>query len=609
VWAPACRRIDVLVDRARGDRSTVPLQPEQNGYFAGELPEVRNGDRYQFLLNGELVRPDPASRFQPEGPQGPSEVVDPRTFEWTDAAWQGVAPQGQVIYEMHVGTFTREGTWAAAEGQLPELARLGVTVIEMMPVAEFSGRFGWGYDGVDLYAPTRLYGRPDDLRRFVDRAHQLGIGVILDVVYNHLGPVGNYLADFAPEYFTGKYHNDWGQAINFEGPAPAREFFAENGAYWIDEFHFDGLRLDATQDIKDASATHVIADIVARARAAAPQRRLYIVAENEPQDTRLVRKPAAGGFGVDALWNDDYHHTATVALTGGREAYYHDYTGSPQEFISSLKYGYLFQGQWYAWQKQNRGSSALDLPGHAFIHFLENHDQIANTASGSRLHRRASPGKHRALTALTLLGPATPLLFQGQEFSSSSPFQYFCDHGGDLRDSIRAGRREFLAQFPSTLDPGVQAALPVPDDERTFERCKLDFSERETNAAPYRLHRDLLAIRRSDPAIAAAATARVDGAVIAPSAFVIRYGLGSADDRLLIVNLGADLCLTPVPEPLLAPPEGHEWRLLWSSDATAYGGDGQAPVRTHPEWLVRGESAMLLGPRPEVRGKSDEHSD
>ena len=606
VWAPACRRIDVLIDRAFGDRATVALQPEQNGFFAGELPDTRSGDRYQFLLDGELARPDPASRFQPEGPHGPSEVIDPHAFEWTDDAWPGVSPQGQVIYEMHVGTFTREGSWAAAAEELPELARLGVTVVEMMPVAEFSGRFGWGYDGVDLYAPTRLYGRPDDLRRFVDRAHQLRIGVILDVVYNHLGPDGNYLGDFSPDYFTGKYENDWGRAINFEGPAPAREFFVENAPYWIDEFHFDGLRLDATQDVRDASATHVIADIVARARAAAPHRRVYVVAENEPQETRLVRKPASGGFGVDALWNDDYHHTACVALTGRREAYYHDYSGSPQEFVSSLKYGYLFQGQWYTWQKQNRGSSSLDLPGHAFIHFLENHDQVANTAFGQRLHQLASPGRYRALTALTLLGPATPLLFQGQEFSSSAPFQYFCDHEGELRDSIRAGRREFLAQFPSTLDPDVQAALPEPDDERTFERSKLDFSERETNAASYRLHRDLLSLRRSDSTIAAAATCPVDGAVIAPHAFVIRYGRGSVNDRLLLVNLGPDLFLAPVPEPLLAPPEGQEWRLLWSSEAVAYGGLGRAPVHTHPEWLVPGETAMLLGPQPDVRGKTDD---
>ena len=597
VWAPARRRVDVLIDRQRsGTRSTVALSPEQNGFFSGELPDTASGDRYQFLLDGELVRPDPASRFQPEGPHGPSEVIDPHAFEWTDTAWRGVAPEGQVIYEMHVGTFTREGTWAAAARELPELARLGVTVIEMMPVADFVGRFGWGYDGVDLYAPTRLYGRPDDLRRFVDTAHQAGIGVILDVVYNHLGPDGNYLNDFSRDYFTDKYENDWGRAINFEGPAPAREFFVENAGYWIDEYHFDGLRLDATQDIQDASRTHVIAEMAARVRTAGGQRRLYIIAENEPQETRLVRNPTAGGYGLDALWNDDYHHSASVALTGRREAYYHDYTGSPQELVSSLKYGYLFQGQWYAWQKQPRGSSSLDLPGHAFVNFLENHDQVANTAFGQRLHQRTSPGRYRALTALTLLGPATPLLFQGQEFASSAPFQYFCDHNGDLREAIRSGRREFLAQFPSTCDPNVQEALPVPDDDRTFERCKLEFSERETNAATYELHRDLLAIRRSDRAIAAAASERVDGAVIAPQAFVIRYGRGSTEDRLLIVNLGPDLHLTPIPEPLLAPPDEHEWELLWSSEAVPYGGLGRAPLAMGPEWQVPGEAAVLLRP-------------
>jgi maltooligosyltrehalose trehalohydrolase len=604
VWAPPRRRVEVLIDRARGGRSTVALLPEENGFFSGELPDTRSGDRYQFRLDGELVRPDPASRFQPEGPHGPSEVIDPREFEWTDAAWRGIAPQGQVIYEMHVGTFTREGTWAAAARELPELARLGVTVVEMMPIAEFAGRFGWGYDGVDLYAPTRLYGRPDDLRRFVDSAHQIGLAVILDVVYNHLGPDGNYLNDYSPDYFTGKYENDWGKAINFEGPAPAREFFVENAAYWIEEFHFDGLRLDATQDIRDASTTHVIAEMVARARGAAGQRHIYIVAENEPQETRLVRDSASGGYGVDALWNDDYHHTACVALTGRREAYYRDYTGSPQEFVSSLKYGYLFQGQWYAWQERPRGSSALDLPGHAFISFLENHDQVANTAFGHRLHQRTSPGRYRALTALTLLGPATPLLFQGQEFSSSAPFQYFCDHDGPLRDSIRSGRREFLAQFESTRDRRVQTALPVPDDEQTFERCKLDFSERETNAAAYRLHKDLLEIRRTDRAIAAAASVRVDGAVIAPQAFVVRYGLGSPQDRLLVLNLGADLLLTPIPEPLLAPPDGHEWEVRWSTEAVEYGGLGRAPFQTNSEWRIPGEAAVLLRPQPE-RSRQD----
>ncbi|MEN3337324.1 MAG: maltooligosyltrehalose trehalohydrolase, partial [Acidobacteriota bacterium] len=352
VWAPARQRVDVSIEGGAGHR----LEPEDDGLFSGRIQGVHAGARYWFRLDGTDLRPDPVSRFQPDGPHGPSEIVDPGSFRWTDAGWSGVPARGQVLYEMHVGTFTPRGTWAAAMAELPALADLGITVIEMMPIADFAGHFGWGYDGVNLFAPTRLYGRPDDLRAFVDRAHALGLGVVLDVVYNHLGPDGNYLADFSPDYFTDRYKNDWGRAINFEGPPQARAFFVENAGYWIDEYHFDGLRLDATQDIKDASREHVLASIGDRVRAAAAGRRTYIIAENEPQDTRLVRERSAGGYGMDALWNDDYHHSAAVALTGRREAYYTDYKGSVQEFISCAKYGYLYQGQWYKWQKHRRGT-------------------------------------------------------------------------------------------------------------------------------------------------------------------------------------------------------------------------------------------------------------
>ena len=350
VWAPACSSVDVVIDGGAGRWS---LEREPGGYFAGTLRGAAAGDRYWFELNGRTRRPDPASRCQPEGPHGPSAIVDPAAFAWTDAAWAGVRREGQIVYEMHVGTFTQEGTWNAARAQLESLADLGITVMEMMPVADFAGRHGWGYDGVNLYAPTRLYGTPDELRAFVDRAHALKMGVILDVVYNHVGPDGNYLADFSPDYFTDRYTNDWGEAINFETSAPARAFFVENAAYWIDEFHFDGLRLDATQDIHDASKEHVVAEMIRTARATAGSRSIFVVAENEPQETALVRQPAEGGYGGDALWNDDYHHTGLVALTGRREAYYLDYNGSPQEFISAAKYGYLYQGQWYGWQRQS----------------------------------------------------------------------------------------------------------------------------------------------------------------------------------------------------------------------------------------------------------------
>lgn len=595
VWAPAVTSVDVVLARAGGE-TRVPLQREQDGHYSAFIQGVAAGDRYWFALDGDRLRPDPCSRFQPEGPHGPSQVVDPDAFAWTDGRWRGLSREGQVLYEMHVGTFTPEGTWRAALERLPALATLGITAIEMMPVNDFPGAFGWGYDGVNLFAPTRLYGSPDDLRTFVDRAHALGIGVLLDVVYNHLGPDGNYLAEFSPDYFTDKYKNDWGQAINFEGPAPARDFFVANAGYWIEEFHLDGLRIDATQDMHDASSPHVLAELTQRARAAAGARSILIVAENEPQDTTLLRPRTAGGFGIDAAWNDDFHHTAVVALTGRREAYYQDYKGSAQEFISSAKYGFLYQGQWYAWQKQRRGTAAFDLPGCRFVAFLENHDQVANTAFGRRLHQLSSPGRLRAMTALLLLGPATPMLFQGQEFSSSAPFLYFADHKDELRQPIAEGRRQFLAQFPSLGDPEVAGRIPEPTARETFDRCRLDLREYDAHAEAVALHADLIALRRRDGVIGRTAT-RVDGAVLAPEMFLIRYFGGGAGDRLLVVNLGCDMDLSPAPEPLLAPPAGATWELVWSSESVRYGGQGTAPIRPEEQWHLPGESTVLLASR------------
>ncbi|MEI9897084.1 MAG: alpha-amylase family glycosyl hydrolase [Chthoniobacter sp.] len=402
---------------------------------------------------------------------------------------------------MHVGTFTPEGTWRAAAEQLPELADLGATTVEMMPVADFPGRYGWGYDGVCLFAPTRLYGEPDDLRHFVDRAHALGLEVILDVVYNHLGPDGNYLPEFSSDYFSKRYHSDWGEPLNFDGDhnGPVREFFLANAAYWIGEYHFDGLRLDATQQIFDCSEEHILAAITRTVAGAAQGRSVYVVGENEPQHTRLVRPVESGGYGLDALWNDDFHHSAIVALTGRNEAYYSDYRGVAQEFISAAKWGYLYQGQRYTWQKARRGTPSLHLQPSNFVHFVENHDQVANSLWGKRLFDLGNAGRARALTALLLLGPGTPMLFQGQEFAAASPFLYFADHNLELAKNVAAGRAEFLRQFPSINSPEAAALLPNPEDEETFLRCKLDFSEREKHRDVYQMHRDLLALRQSDP--------------------------------------------------------------------------------------------------------------
>lgn len=349
VWAPDQPSVTVVLGTE--SEVTIPMLAEDDGYFGVTTDKAQSGSLYRFRFEDEArAYPDPASRYQPYGPHGPSQVVDPRTFEWTDADWSGLQRRGLVLYELHVGTFTPAGTWDAASERLAHLAYIGVTAVELLPVAEFAGEFGWGYDGVDLFAPTHLYGTPDDLRRFVDRAHAAGIGVILDVVYNHLGPDGNYAPRFSPYLFTDRYKNEWGEALNFDGEQSrgVREFICANAAYWIDEFRLDGLRLDATQSMHDASATHVLRELTEAARAAAGERSIFIVAENEPQCIEHVLPPEAGGYGMDAVWNDDFHHSALVALLGRSEAYYSDFRGTPQEFISAIKRGYLYQGQWYA---------------------------------------------------------------------------------------------------------------------------------------------------------------------------------------------------------------------------------------------------------------------
>jgi maltooligosyltrehalose trehalohydrolase len=595
-WAPVHKQVDVVID----GRGVFPLRAEDAGYFSGLAQNAQAGSRYRYRLDGGEAFPDPATRYQPTGPHGWSEVVDARRFQWTDTHWRGIALPGQVIYEMHIGTFTKEGTWRSAQQQLRQLAETGITVLELMPVAEFPGRFGWGYDGVQLFAPTHLYGLPDDFRRFVDGAHSLGMGVILDVVYNHLGPDGNYIAKYAPQYFSADKTTDWGPAINFDGPdsGPVREFCIANACYWTEEFHLDGLRLDATQDIHDASSDHILGAIAREARKRAAPRDLIFIAENEPQQVKLVESLEQGGYGLDALWNDDFHHSAMVALTGHNEAYYTDYLGTPQEFISSIKYGYLFQGQRYKWQKKRRGSAALDINPAAMVTFIQNHDQIANSAYGKRCHALTSPGKLRALTALTLLAPGTPMLFQGQEFAASSPFLYFADHAPELAGQIRQGRAEFLAQFPSLATPEMQARFADPGDPSTFERSKLDHSERHTHLEIYDLHRDLLKLRRTEAAFRAQRKHAVDGAVLANEAFVLRFFEHEGDDRLLLVNLGPNLHLDPAPEPLLAPPADSEWDLLWSSEDPKYGGTGTPEIETDENFRVPGQAAVVLRPVP-----------
>jgi maltooligosyltrehalose trehalohydrolase len=599
VWAPKAKALDVVLDPDSSPKFQ-PLTREEGGYFAGSV-ECGAGAHYKFRIDrGETSYPDPASRFQPDGPHGNSCVVDPFAFKWKDSNWPGVKLPGQIIYEFHVGTFTPQGTWEAAAEKLEEVKSAGITLLEMMPIADFPGRFGWGYDGVDLFAPTRLYGKPDDLRAFIDRAHETGLGVILDVVYNHSGPDGNYLGLYSDDYVRHDLPKDWGDPINFDGAnsASVREFYITNGRYWIEEFHFDGFRFDATQSIYDKSDEYIVGAIGRAARDAAGKRSIILVAENETQETKLARTRSEGGDDLDGLWNDDWHHSATVTMTGRNEAYFSDYRGSPQEFISAAKYGYLYQGQPYSWQEAQRGYPGFDLPPHAFISFLENHDQVSNFAFGDRVRTQASPGIYRAMTTLLLLGPWTPLLFQGQEFGSSSRFCYFADVGDEkLKEAVRKGRFKFLAQFPSAASAETQAVLPVPHHPESFENSKLDWTERSRNRALVDLHRDLIRLRREDSRLRLQIPGKVDGAVLGSDGFLLRFFGDDHDDRLLLVNFGCRSVIGPASEPLLAPPLDCEWEMLWTSDSVRYDGPGRVEIDSDVDWLLPAQAALLLRPR------------
>jgi maltooligosyltrehalose trehalohydrolase len=599
VWAPGAPAVAVVFE-GRRLHGEVALAAGADGFFSGIARDAEAGDLYRFRLDDGPPLPDPASRFQPEGPHGPSEIIDPGAFAWSDRDWRGIEPGREVIYEMHVGTFTADGTWRAAARELPRLAELGITLVEVMPVAEFAGAFGWGYDGVDAFAPHHCYGRPDDLRAFVDAAHAHGIGVLVDVVYNHFGPSGNYLSLFSPDWI-GRHKSEWGDAPNYDGPdcAPVRAFFAQNAAYWIDEFHADGLRFDATQQILDESDEHVMRAIVRSARAAAGARRVFLAAENEVQDADLVRPPPQG-VGCDAVWNDDFHHALIVALGGRADAYYSDYRGDAAEIVAALRHGFLYQGQRSAWIDKPRGSPALDLAPSRFVHYLENHDQVANSVRGERIAARFAPAAVRAATALLLLSPQVPLLFQGQEYASPQPFLYFADHERELATAVRNGRAEFLGQFAGTHAPGVREAFADPSAPATFAACKLDARDRDSERGRHAraLFTDLLRLRRDDTVLSGRTRRGIDAAVLGAHALLLRQFGADGDDRLLLVNLGGDFVRATIPEPLLAPPAARQWRVRWSSEDPRYGGSGAYPFDAAKGWRLAAHSALLLAAEP-----------
>jgi maltooligosyltrehalose trehalohydrolase len=604
VWAPRSRSVEIVLE-LEGRHEALRLSAESGGYFSGQTGHATTGSCYYVRLDGVGQHwPDPASRFQPSGPMGSSQIIDPNDFDWHDATWPGVTIDKAVMYEMHVGTFTQAGTWAAAAERIEALAELGVTVIELMPIAEFPGNFGWSYDSTNLFAPTHLYGSPDAMRYFVDSAHQHGLGVILDVVYNHWSKIGEQLiTPFSNRYVSPRYKNEWGAPINFDGPdsIPVREYFLANVRHWISEYHIDGMRIDATQAIYDQSQRPIILEMVQTARLSAGNRTVIMIGENEPQECRYLASAEHNGCELDALWNDDFHHAAMVRLTGSREAYYHDYRGSAAEFVAAAKWGYLYQGQHYDWQGKPRGTPTFHLPAKCFINYLQNHDQVANSRMGERLQALTSPGRLRAITTLLLLAPQTPMLFQGQELGSSNPFLYFNDCGEEDAQTVRAGRAKFLAQFRSlaALDGDKRQADPC--DRRTFAVCQLDWTGSYHDNHLWLLHRDLIRLRRADPVFSRGADVTLDGAALTADSLVLRFFDDHHDDRLLVVNFAAELRLESMAEPLAAPPLGRRWATLWSSQRPCYGGDGTPPLNTDEDWILSAECAIVLHSIPRVQ--------
>ncbi len=563
LWAPNARMVALeLADR----QLVMDLLPA--GWFEVTAP-AKAGTRYRYRIDDRLSVPDPASRWQPDNAEGPSAVVDPEVFAWTDQSWPGRPWIEAVICELHVGTFSEAGTFRGAIEKLPLLAETGFTAIELMPVGEFAGRRNWGYDGVLPFAPESVYGTPDDLKALVDRAHALGLMVLLDVVYNHFGPVGNYLHAYAEPFFTRRHATPWGPAIDFEGPDshPVRSFFVHNALYWLQEFHVDGLRLDAVHAIADGSGTHILDVIADEARAlAGPARPVHLVLENDGNQAHWLARDAAGRpRRYTAQWNDDLHHAAHVALTGETDGYYRDHADRPvRRLARCLAEGFDYQGEPSAHRGGGpRGEPSGQLPPDAFVAFLQNHDQIGNRALGDRLAALIPPAALQLATSILLLSPQVPMLFMGEEWASDRPFLFFCDFTGDLAEAVREGRRREFARFRQFADPAAGARIPDPLAPETMARAQLDWAQRDqpAHAAHRTLVRQLLELRRAHVLPLAALGWRTPG-TSAPDApdGTLDVHWTARDGTALVMRANLSAAPTPFVLPRLTT-------LLWASEA------------------------------------------
>lgn len=498
VWAPKAEAVSVKIISNRERESG--LEKNGRGYFVGHIAGVSAGDRYVYVIDHKDQYPDPASRFQPDGVHGPSQVIDPADFRWNDDGWRGRALEDLIIYELHTGTFTAQGTFEAIISRLEYLVDLGITAIELMPIAQFPGSRNWGYDGVYPFAPQNTYGGPQGLRKVINAAHGKGLAVILDVVYNHLGPEGNYLSRYGP-YFTDRYRTPWGDAVNFDGPFSdeVRRFFICNALYWTKEFHIDALRLDAVHGIFDFSARHVLTELreAVQAQAAGMNRHIHIIAESDLNDVRIITPPDHGGYGLDAQWNDDFHHALHAVITGEHLGYYEDF-GSIEHLGTAFREGFVYSGQYSSFRKRRHGISSKDTPARQFIVFSQSHDQVGNRMLGDRLSLTQPLEKLKLAAGIVLFSPYVPLLFMGEEYGEVAPFQYFVSHSADaLAQAVRKGRTEEFASF------GWKGDLPDPQAESTFldSRLTIGLHQEGKHRVLFRFYQELLRLRKELPAL------------------------------------------------------------------------------------------------------------
>ena len=571
----------VIVDQTGAVVRSLPLTPESDGYFTVVDAEGTAGDLYQYRFGNSQPWPDPASRFQPFGVHAASMVVDPTHYEWSDAAWRAPAYSELVIYELHVGTFTPEGTYRSAILRLDHLVALGVNAIELMPLADFPGDRNWGYDGVMPYAPSRAYGAPDDLRALVDAAHAAGLAVILDVVYNHLGPDGNYTGVYHGDYTDPKLHTPWGAALNY-GAAPVRAYFGENAAYWMREFHIDGFRLDATHEIVDSSPRHILAEIADSIHSLGG----FVVAEDERNAPEVLAPPHRGGLGLDGCWADDFHHVVRVLLTRNQEGYYANYDGTAHELAQTITHGWLYRGQKQRSTKKPRGGDPVEARAEQFVYCISNHDQVGNRAFGERLGHVVSPAAYRAASAFLCLVPQTPMLFMGQEWNTASRFQFFTDHNAELGKLVTEGRRREFSHFSEFQDPAVRRTIPDPQAADTFTNSKLRWEElaNEHHAQTLLLYREFLELRRAHPALQNRGRDNWVATNIGDVA-VLFFGAAGRYDVAIVADLLGVNARPSLDDPRFTPGEERDWQPLLSSNESRFGG-GAAADLSEPTTLV-----------------------